>query len=147
SGTWKCQCLWSLFSKHWRICRTPKRCTCIISACPCTSCPNWRRAGMRYLSQTWVKGWSKFYFTVDMQQVASQYAPSPKVVVPFYGAGSLFFLAGCLMISLYPELFVGHYFSPGLLAITHLLVLGWVTMIIMGALSQMIPVILESPLH
>lgn len=82
-----------------------------------------------------------------MQQVASQYAPSPEVVVPFFGAGSLFYLAGCLMIGLYPDLFVGHYFSPGLLAITHLLVLGWVTMIIMGALSQLIPVILERPLH
>jgi hypothetical protein len=40
-----------------------------------------------------------------------------------------------------------HYFQPRLLAITHLAILGWGTMMIFGASNQLIPVIAEQKLH
>lgn len=40
----------------------------------------------------------------------------------------------------------GHYYHPRLLALTHLVALGWVTLAIMGASYQLLPVVLEQPL-
>ncbi|MBE7475196.1 MAG: hypothetical protein HS131_00510 [Ignavibacteriales bacterium] len=37
----------------------------------------------------------------------------------------------------------GHHFNPKILTITHIATLGWITMIIFGALFQLIPVVLE----
>lgn len=78
-----------------------------------------------------------------MNQIASQNAPSPKVVVPHYAFGGLTLLVVTLLIVFKPEAFTQHFFNPALLAITHLLVLGWITMIIFGALYQLLPVIME----
>jgi hypothetical protein len=78
-----------------------------------------------------------------MQQVASQNAPSPGVVVPHFVFGGAAWLGAAALIALSPDAFAGHYFSPALLALTHLLVLGWMTMVIFGALYQLIPVIME----
>lgn len=81
-----------------------------------------------------------------MQQIASHNAPSPAIVTPHFVFGALIWLLVSVLILLYPEAFTMHYFNPKLLAITHLLVLGWVTMIIFGALYQLIPVIFETRL-
>ncbi len=80
-------------------------------------------------------------------QIASQNAPSPKVVVPHYVFGGLTLLLTSLLIVFYPKSFTQHFFSAQLLAITHLLVLGWITMIIFGALYQLLPVIMEVKLY
>lgn len=82
-----------------------------------------------------------------MQQVASQNAPSPSVVIPhfIFGGAILIIVFAALVIS--PEALLQHYFNPKLLAMTHLLALGWITMIIFGALYQLIPVILEVKLY
>jgi len=82
-----------------------------------------------------------------MNQIASQNAPSPKVVIPHYAFGGLTWLAVTLLIVFNPEAFTQHFFNPELLAITHLLVLGWITMIIFGALYQLLPVIMEVKLY
>ena len=82
-----------------------------------------------------------------MNQIASQNAPSPKVVIPHYAFGGLTWLAGTLLIVFNPDAFTQHFFNPELLAITHLLVLGWITMIIFGALYQLLPVIMEVKLY
>lgn len=82
-----------------------------------------------------------------MNQIASQNAPSPKVVIPHYAFGGLTWLAVTLLIVFNPAAFTQHFFSPELLAITHLLVLGWITMIIFGALYQLLPVIMEVKLY
>jgi hypothetical protein len=82
-----------------------------------------------------------------MNQIASQNAPSPKVVIPHYAFGGLTWLAVTLLIVIHPEAFTQHFFNPELLAITHLLVLGWITMIIFGALYQLLPVIMEVKLY
>lgn len=75
------------------------------------------------------------------------YTPSAKVILPHYYTGAVIFLISAILILLSAESFTGHYFSPHLLSITHLLVLGWGTMIIFGALYQILPVILEVPLY
>lgn len=82
-----------------------------------------------------------------MQQIASQNSPSPSVVIPHYVFGGLSLLIASILIVCYPDAFNQHYFNPRLLSITHLLVLGWITMIIFGALYQLLPVIMEVKLN
>ncbi|MBL7890793.1 MAG: hypothetical protein JNL24_14665 [Bacteroidia bacterium] len=45
------------------------------------------------------------------------------------------------------ESFLGHYFNPRLLSITHILALGWGGIMIFGALYQLLPVIVNSKLY
>jgi len=82
-----------------------------------------------------------------MQQVASQNAPSPGMVIPHFIFGALTWMAITILIVFFPDAFTQHYFNPKLLSITHLLVLGWVSMVIFGALYQLIPVIMEVKLY
>lgn len=82
-----------------------------------------------------------------MQGVASQNAPAPNVVIPHFVFGGIILFTVFALIIFSPEALLQHYFNPKLLAMTHLLVLGWITMIIFGALYQLIPVILETKLY
>lgn len=82
-----------------------------------------------------------------MQQIASQNAPSPRVVLPHFIFGGLALLVTAALIALHPDMLTGHYFSPHLLGLTHLLVLGWISMVIFGALYQLVPVVLEVRLY
>mgnify|MGYP001585360992 CR=1 FL=1 len=82
-----------------------------------------------------------------MNQIASQNAPSPWIVVPHFVFCGLTWLVVTLLIVFNPAAFTQHFFNPILLSITHLLALGWVTMVIFGALYQLIPVILEVKLY
>lgn len=82
-----------------------------------------------------------------MNQIASQNAPSPTVVVPHFIFGGLTLLITALLIVFHPEAFTQHFFNAPLLSITHLLALGWITMIIFGALYQLLPVIMEVKLY
>ncbi len=75
--------------------------------------------------------------------LSTKNAPSPKVVVPHYAAGVLFFLVAAVLILIKSESVTQFYFGPDILAVTHLLVLGWITLIIFGALYQLIPVVME----
>jgi hypothetical protein len=67
-------------------------------------------------------------------------------VIPFYIYASLSFLAATLLLFFSVEIFNIHYFHPKILALTHILALGWGTMIILGASHQLIPVIIEGKL-
>jgi uncharacterized membrane protein (Fun14 family) len=72
---------------------------------------------------------------------------SYKVVLPFYlYAGLSFFTATLLLIFSSPA-FLQHYFHPHTLAITHLMALGWGTMMILGASHQLVPVLIEGKLY
>lgn len=82
-----------------------------------------------------------------MNQIGSQNAPSPKVVIPHFVFGGLIWLVVTLLITFNSEAFTQHFFNPILLSITHLLALGWITMVIFGALYQLIPVIVEVKLY
>lgn len=82
-----------------------------------------------------------------MEQIASQNAPSVKLVIPHFILGGVAWVLVTMLITLTPDSFTQHYFNPQLLAITHLLVLGCLTMVIFGALYQLIPVVLEVKLY
>lgn len=72
---------------------------------------------------------------------------SYKVVLPFYGYAAISFLIATLLILNHTSNFTQHYFSPSTLAITHIMALGWGTMIILGASHQLFPVMIEGKLH
>lgn len=70
-----------------------------------------------------------------------------RVVVPFYGYAALSFLLATVLLLVSTEGAGKHYFHPPTLAITHLMALGWGTMIILGASHQLIPVLIEGRLY
>lgn len=75
-----------------------------------------------------------------------QKTTSYKVVLPFYIYGALSFLLACTLLLINTGAVESHYFHPHTLAITHLMALGWGTMIILGASHQLLPVIIEGKL-
>lgn len=82
-----------------------------------------------------------------MQGLATDNAPSPGVVVPHFIFASISFLVVVVLMLLSASSFTGYFFEPHLLSVTHAAVLGWGTMIIFGALYQLIPVIFETALY
>jgi len=75
-----------------------------------------------------------------------QQTTSYKVVLPFYVFAAVSFLISCTLLLLHTDIFHQHYFQPQTLAITHLMALGWGTMIILGASHQLLPVLIEGKL-
>ncbi len=82
-----------------------------------------------------------------MVGVASKNAPPPSVVVPHFVFGAISFLVLTVLIFFNVESISGHYFNPKLLSLVHLTTLGWISMIIFGALYQLVPVVLDVKLH
>lgn len=72
---------------------------------------------------------------------------SYKVVLPFYLYAALSFLVATILLFFSSSAFLQHYFHPKTLAITHLMALGWGTMMILGASHQLVPVLIEGRLH
>lgn len=71
---------------------------------------------------------------------------SPLVPLAYLVCAAAAFVAAAVgVVWLAPEL-AGHYYHPRLLALTHTVTLGWVTLAIMGASYQLIPVVLERPI-
>lgn len=81
-----------------------------------------------------------------MNNLRTDNAPALSVVNPHFIFGALSFLVLTIIIILADTDLLGAYFNGRLLAITHLAVLGWGTMIIFGALYQLIPVVFETKL-
>lgn len=71
---------------------------------------------------------------------------SYKVVLPFYVYAALAFLIATVFLVLNTGDIIKHYFHPYTLAITHMMTLGWGTMIILGASHQLVPVFIEGRL-
>lgn len=81
-----------------------------------------------------------------MQQPGSlttDLAPPFKVVVKYFITAIFSFLLLNVLLVFNYDSFRGHHFQPKILALTHIATLGWITMIIFGALFQLIPVILQ----
>lgn len=74
-------------------------------------------------------------------------SPAKWVVLPHYAFAALAFLALGVLLLFSTDAFGGHYFHPKLLTLTHVAVLGWATMLIFGALYQLLPVVLEGKLY
>jgi hypothetical protein len=70
-----------------------------------------------------------------------------RIVIAHYAAAAVCFLLLALMMLFSVKAFTGHYFHPQILAITHMVALGWGTMVIFGASYQLIPVVLETELY
>lgn len=81
------------------------------------------------------------------QNQGLQQTTSHKVVLPFYAYASLSIFVGLLMLFLNLEIFDNHHFFSKTLAITHIMALGWGSMIIFGASYQLLPVIIASKLY
>lgn len=75
-----------------------------------------------------------------------QQTTSYKVVLPFYIFAAISFLISCTLLLFNTGVVQQHYFHPQTLAITHLMALGWGTMIILGASHQLLPVLIEGKL-
>lgn len=75
-----------------------------------------------------------------------QQTTSYKVVLPFYVYAAFAFLIACVLLLVNTSVVHDHYFHPQTLGITHLMALGWATMIILGASHQLLPVLIEGQL-
>ena len=74
-------------------------------------------------------------------------AASVRWPLAFVLVGVLALLVGGGLLLAQPELLATYHYTPHLIAITHLLVLGFISSIVMGAMYQLVPVTLEVPLH
>ena len=82
-----------------------------------------------------------------MNNLQTGNAPSLSVVGPHFIFSALSFLCLTVFIILAGTDVLGPYFSGKLVAITHLAVLGWASMLAFGALYQLIPVVFETALY
>lgn len=74
--------------------------------------------------------------------------PSIGLAAEHFGAAMLYLVAGGVgLVWIAPQLAAGEYLAPPVAAVTHLFTLGWLTMTIFGALSQLLPVALGAPIR
>lgn len=81
-----------------------------------------------------------------MNALQTAKAPSSKIVIPHFIAGGVSFLVVAILLAFSTEELSSVYFDNRLIAITHIAVLGWASMIVFGALYQLIPVVYETAL-
>lgn len=75
--------------------------------------------------------------------LSTKNAPSPSVVLPHYAAAAIFFIIASVLLFFTANDLTLSFIGTKILTVTHILVLGWITLIIFGALYQLIPVIME----
>jgi hypothetical protein len=64
----------------------------------------------------------------------------------YLGAAAAAFVSAAVgLLFVAPDL-TGHYYHPRILALTHTVTLGWITLAIMGASYQLIPIVLQRPI-
>ena len=76
--------------------------------------------------------------------IATPFTPPFKVVRLYFIIATITFIFLNGLMLLRSGYISGFHFQPKLLSFAHIAVLGWATMIIMGAMTQLIPVILET---
>ena len=74
-------------------------------------------------------------------------APSSTVVIPHFIAGGLSFLIVAILLAISAPELLTFYYNNKLIAITHITILGWASMMVFGALYQLIPVVYETSLY
>ncbi len=82
-----------------------------------------------------------------MSSLQTANAPSPNVVIPHFVAGGIAFVVVAILLALSTNALVTEYYNNQLVAITHIVILGWASMIVFGALYQLIPVVYETSLY
>lgn len=78
-----------------------------------------------------------------VNSVASLYSPPFRIVVKYFIATIVSFVVLNFILTLSYKDICGHHFQPKILSITHIATLGFITMIIFGAMFQLVPVVLE----
>jgi len=73
----------------------------------------------------------------------------PSVLLPlrFMVTGVLALCIGAVVMFLRPDLLATYHYNQYVIGVTHLLVLGWLLTIVMGAMYQLVPVALETRLY
>jgi len=72
--------------------------------------------------------------------------PSTILPLAYLATAAAFFAAAMASMPWLANELAGHYYHPRVLALTHVVTLGWITMSILGASYQLIPIVLERPL-
>jgi hypothetical protein len=75
-------------------------------------------------------------------KISQEFAPPFKLIAPFFILGSIFYVLTTLFLYSF-DLANISYTNPQLIAFSHLFLLGFVMMIIFGAMAQLVPVVLE----
>lgn len=81
------------------------------------------------------------------QPVAPHNAPALIVPLLFILTGLLAFLVAVPWLAFRPDILATYHYNQYVLALTHLVNLGWIGSVIMGATYQLVPVALETRLH
>ena len=71
---------------------------------------------------------------------------SPIIPLGYLGCAAVAFVIAAAGTARLAPALAGHYYHPSLLALAHTVTLGWVTLAIMGASYQIMPIALERPL-
>ena len=71
--------------------------------------------------------------------------PSPGLPIAYLAAAALWFVLAAVAVPVLATELAGHYYHPRILALTHTVTLGWITLTIMGASYQLVPIVLERP--
>ncbi len=77
--------------------------------------------------------------------LAFEQAPPFSLPLRFFLTAPLFLIAAGILIALYPDSLASRW-TPQALALTHALTLGFLAMVMLGAMLQMLPVVAGSPL-
>jgi hypothetical protein len=77
-----------------------------------------------------------------MSTPARDRAPSPTLPLSYLVAAVVAFVLAALAVPVLAGELSGHYYQPLLLALTHAVTLGWITLTIMGASYQIVPILL-----
>jgi hypothetical protein len=79
--------------------------------------------------------------------IADVHAPSVSLPLRFILTGMLSLFVGIVWLAVRPDILATYHYNQYVIAVTHLLVLGWIGSVIMGAMYQLVPVALETRLH
>ncbi len=77
-----------------------------------------------------------------MVKISQDFAPPFKLIAPFFIVGSFFYFFSSFYLFFFDTATLG-FTEPKMLAFAHLFLLGFVMMIIFGAMAQLVPVVLE----
>lgn len=71
---------------------------------------------------------------------------SPMLPLSYLMAATAAFVVAALAVPWLAPALAGHYYQPRVLALTHTITLGWITLTIMGASYQIVPIVLGRPI-
>jgi hypothetical protein len=79
--------------------------------------------------------------------LADAHAPDVSLPLRFIVLGIISLVAGLGLLAARPDLLAEYHYNQHIIALTHLVVLGWLASVVMGATYQLAPVALETKLH